>query len=84
MGGAVIPLLAVGIMFNAVALLALLGVSTLAGFVAGFAAVQFFANLAGSPYTALIPDQVPDLQKGKATGFAGFAEVMGRLLCSTW
>ena len=74
------PFLAVGIAANSIALLALIGAQTLAGFIAAFAAVQFFANLAGSPYTALIPDQVPDMQKGKATGFAGFAEVVGRLL----
>ncbi|MFI5398429.1 MAG: MFS transporter [Candidatus Binatia bacterium] len=73
------PFLAVGIAANSIALLALIGARTLIGFTCAFAAVQLFANLAGSPYTALIPDQVPDLQKGKATGFAGFAEVVGRL-----
>src|SRR5262249_41243365 len=75
-----LPFLAVGTTVNAVALLALIGAQTLAGFIVAFAAIQFFANLAGSPYTALIPDQVPDIQKGKATGFAGFAEVVGRLV----
>jgi MFS family permease len=74
------PFLAVGLLANAVALLALVGASTLTGLVAAFVAVQFCANFAGSPYTALIPDQVPDIQKGKATGFAGFAEVIGRLV----
>jgi MFS family permease len=75
-----LPFLAVGLLANAVALLALVGTSTLTGFILAFVAVQFCANFAGSPYTALIPDQVPDLQKGKATGFAGFAEVIGRLV----
>jgi len=74
------PFLAVGVALNSVALLALIGTQTFAGFVLAFVAVQLFANLAGSPYTALIPDQVPDMQKGKATGFAGFAEVLGRLV----
>ncbi len=74
------PFLAAGVAANAVALLALIGARTLAGFVLAFVAVQCFANLGGFPYTALIPDQVPDLQKGKATGFAGFAEVIGRLV----
>ena len=73
------PFLAVGTAANAVALLALIGARTLAGFILAFIAVQLFANFAGFPYTALIPDQVPDMQKGKATGFAGFAEVIGRL-----
>ena len=73
------PFLVVGVGVNVLALLALIGAQTFAGFVAAFVAVQFFANLGGSPYTALIPDQVPDMQKGKATGFAGFAEVVGRL-----
>ena len=75
-----LPFLAVGLLANAIALLALVGASTLTGLVAAFVAVQFCANFAGSPYTALIPDQVPDIQKGKATGFAGFAEVIGRLV----
>lgn len=74
------PFLAAGLLVNAVALLALVGASTLTAFVLAFVAVQFCANFAGSPYTALIPDQVPDIQKGKATGFAGFAEVIGRLV----
>lgn len=74
------PFLAVGIGLNCVALLALIGAATLLQFILAFVAVQLFANLAGSPYTALIPDQVPDMQKGKATGFAGFAEVIGRLV----
>jgi Na+/melibiose symporter-like transporter len=74
------PFLAVGLLGNTVAWLALVGASTLSGLVAAFVAIQFCANFAGSPYTALIPDQVPDIQKGKATGFAGFAEVIGRLV----
>jgi MFS family permease len=74
------PFLAAGLLLNAIALLALVGASTLMGLVLAFVAVQFCANFAGSPYTALIPDQVPDIQKGKATGFAGFAEVIGRLV----
>lgn len=74
------PFLAVGIVLNCLALLALIGTGTLAGFVVAFVAVQLCANAAGSPYTALIPDQVPDIQKGRATGFAGFAEVTGRLV----
>jgi MFS family permease len=74
------PFLVIGVVANAGALLALIGARTLTGFILASGAVQLFANLAGFPYTALIPDQVPDMQKGKATGFAGFAEVIGRLL----
>jgi Na+/melibiose symporter-like transporter len=73
------PFLAVGMGANAVALLALIGAQTLTTFVCAYAAVQLCLSLGGGPYTALIPDQVPDAQKGKATGFAGFAEVLGRL-----
>ncbi len=74
------PFLAAGTVLNCFALLALVGARSFTGFVLAALAVQLFANLAGSPYTALIPDQVPDYQKGKATGFAGFSEVVGRLL----
>ena len=74
------PFLAVGIALNSIALLGVVATRSFVGFVLAFAAVQFFANFSGSPYTALIPDQVPDRQKGKATGFAGFADVFGRLI----
>jgi len=74
------PFLAVGVTLNCFALLAVVGARSLVGFILAFVAVQLFANWAGSPYTALIPDLVPDIQKGKATGFAGFSEVVGRLV----
>ena len=74
------PFLALGIGANAIALLAMIAARGMMEFILAFVAVQFLANLGAFPYTALIPDQVPDIQKGKATGFAGFAEVIGRLL----
>jgi MFS family permease len=74
------PFLVLGVLLNAVALLALVGATTWTGFLFAVLAVRFFANLASGPYSALIPDQVHDEQKGRATGFAGFAEVFGRLV----
>lgn len=74
------PFLVLGVLLNAVALLALVGATTWTGFLVAVLAVRFFANLASGPYSALIPDQVHDEQKGRATGFAGFSEVLGRLL----
>lgn len=73
------PFLVAGILFNSVALFSLIGARSFAGFVVAFLAVQFSLNFASSPYTALLPDQVADMQKGRATGFAGFADVLGRL-----
>jgi MFS family permease len=73
------PFLVVGVALNCLALLALVGVTTWAGLLAAVLAVRCFGNVASGPYSALIPDQVGDAQKGRATGFAGFAEVLGRL-----
>lgn len=73
------PFLAAGVALNCVALFALIGARSFVGFVVAFVAIQFAANFAGSPYTAMLPDQVADIQKGRATGFAGFADVLGRL-----
>ena len=73
------PFLAVGMVANAGALLAMISAPTVTTFVCAYAAVQLSMSLGGGPYTALIPDQVPDGQRGTATGFAGFAEVLGRL-----
>jgi len=73
------PFLVVGMLANAGALLALISARTVATFVCAYAVVQSCMSLAGGPSTALIPDQVPDVQRGTATGFAGLAEVVGRL-----
>ncbi len=73
------PFLAAGVALNCVALVALIGARSFTAFVLAFLVVQFASNFAGAPYTAMLPDQVPDIQKGRATGFAGFADVLGRL-----
>jgi len=74
------PFLVVGIILNTFALFALIGARSFSAFVLAFLAVQLSVNFASSPYTALLPDQVSDIQKGRATGFAGFADVLGRLV----
>lgn len=74
------PFLVVGMACNIFALLALVGTRSLIGLVGAFAMIQFFVNLAAYPYTALLPDQVPAVQKGRATGLAGFFDVGGRLV----
>ncbi len=73
------PLLIAGVVINCAALLAVVGARSFGTSLLAMLGVQFGAHVASSPYVALIPDQVPDLQKGRATGFAGFSEVLGRL-----
>ncbi|GIW41022.1 MAG: MFS transporter [Candidatus Binatia bacterium] len=73
------PFLLLGVVAGSASLFALVGARTLAGFLLSVASLQFFLHVASAPYTALLPDQVTDRQKGRATGFAGFADVLGRL-----
>ena len=73
------PFLIAGMLLNVPALCALLAADSLAGFVLGYMAVQFCVNVASGPATALIPDQVPRVQQGQATGVAGLADVVGRM-----
>ena len=73
------PFLVAGMLLNVLALCALVAVDTLAGFVLAYMAVQVCVNIASGPATALIPDQVPRVQQGQATGVAGLADVVGRM-----
>ncbi|MBA3943121.1 MAG: MFS transporter [Herpetosiphonaceae bacterium] len=42
-----------------------------------FMGIELFNNLATAPYSALIPDMVPPAQRGSASGWQGFMNVLG-------
>ena len=60
-----------------VAILALLVLSIL---VAGYVLLQLASNTAQGPYQGLLPDLVPEAQKGTASGYYGASNLVGTLL----
>lgn len=82
------PFLIIGTALNIVALLAigilcflsdgrLSGATILITFVLLFAFLQFANNFANSPWSAIIADQVPQEQRGSASGFYGLMLLLG-------
>lgn len=73
------PFIIVGTLLNVVALLALGSAPTLALFVLAFYFVEFANNFGGSAYSGLIPDLVPEEQRGSASGFMGLMVMLGTI-----
>jgi MFS family permease len=71
------PFIIVGALLNALALLTLAAAPSLLLFVAAYWFVQFANNLGGSAYSGLIPDFVPEEQRGSAAGFMGVMIMLG-------
>jgi len=74
------PYLLAGGLMNVAALLAMgsLGRGSAVGtFMLGVVGVQFSANWWGGPYAGLIPDVVPDEQRGQASGYLAFMTIVG-------
>ncbi len=59
------------------------GNSLLIAFTALFLLLQFFNNLANSPWSAIIVDKVPQEQRGLSAGFNGLFTLLGLILGST-
>lgn len=73
------PFMLAGGILN-VAALTFMGASpTLTAFVAAYWLVQFSNNLGGSAYSGLIPDLVPDDQRGVASGWMGLMTMLGTI-----
>ena len=73
------PLIAVGSL-GAVAALLLIAVSPVFVFlVAVYCLLQFFMNIAQGAYQGLLPDTVPQNQRGRASGWLGVATLAGNV-----
>ncbi len=48
-------------------------------FFISFLFIQFFANFASAPFLALIPDTVPEKQRGVSSGLMGLFNTLGRI-----
>jgi MFS family permease len=82
------PFMVMGTVFNVAVLLALgivcytadgrYSATTLLWlFIVLFALLQFSNNFANSPWSAIIADQVPEVQRGSASGFYGLMTLLG-------
>jgi MFS family permease len=76
------PFVLVGALLNAAALVALGYAPTFALFVITYWFVQFANNLGGSAYGGLIPDLVPQEQRGFASGLMGLMTMLGTILAA--
>lgn len=73
------PFMLAGAALNVVALALMGASSTLVALVAAYWLVQFSNNLGGSAYSGLIPDLVPDDQRGVASGWMGLMTMLGTI-----
>jgi MFS family permease len=76
------PFILAGALLNAVALVALGSAPTFTLFILAYWFVQFSNNLGGSAYGGLIPDLVPEEQRGFASGLMGLMTMLGTILAA--
>ena len=76
------PFIALGTLLNAGVLLFMGFSNSLLGIFLGYITLQVSSNIAQGPMQALIPDIVPEEQKGLASGVKNFMEVFG-IICAS-
>jgi MFS family permease len=76
------PLILLGTAFDFVFLAALAWAGGLAWLALGYFGLQVSSNLAHGPLQGLLPDQVPEDQLGRASGFKNFMDMAGLIASS--
>ena len=76
------PFIALGTLLDVFALIGIAYSKSLVGIFVGYIALQVSSNIAHGPMQGLIPDQVPDRQKGLASGIKNFMDVFGLITAS--
>ena len=73
------PMIATGALGAAAALLLVGASPVFLALVAAYCLLQFFMNIAQGAYQGLLPDTVPPLQRGRASGWLGVATLAGNI-----
>lgn len=76
------PFIALGTIVDMGVLVFIAFTNTLTGIFLGYIVLQIASNIAQGPMQALIPDLVPEKQKGLASGIKNFMDVFG-LICAS-
>jgi len=76
------PFIAAGTLLDVIVILFLAFTNTLTGIFIGYMALQISSNIAHGPMQAIIPDMVPEKQKGLASGIKNFMDVAGVIAAS--
>jgi MFS family permease len=71
-----------GALLSAAALAIMMSAQSIVMIFIGWAAFQLFSNFILAALTALIPDQVPEAQRGTASGIVGLAASVGSIIGS--
>lgn len=71
------PFVIFGTVFNVAALIYLALTHTYMSLIGAVLLIQLFSNIAQAPYAALIPDRVPEQQRGTASSFMGIFQFLG-------
>lgn len=71
------PFVVAGSLFDVVFLVALGLASSYPAVLLAYVGLQIASNVAHGPYQGLIPDLVPEGERGRASGFMGIAQVAG-------
>jgi MFS family permease len=73
------PYIAVGGLLTIISALLLAGVVSAAMLVVGLALFQFASNVVNAAYQGLLPDIVPEDQRGEASGYMGLMTILGNV-----
>jgi len=73
------PFVVAGTLVACVGLLVMMEAGSLTTLFLGYLVVQLGSNAATAPYAALIPDVVPESQRGAASGWMGLMTMLGNL-----
>lgn len=76
------PFIAAGTLLDVIVILFLAFTNTLTGIFIGYMALQISSNIAHGPMQAIIPDMVPEKQKGLTSGIKNFMDVAGVIAAS--
>jgi MFS family permease len=71
--------LAYGTLANVLGLMVMLFAANFVVYVLGYLLVQLGNSVASTPYTALIPDTVPEDDRGRASGVMGFFQLFSQI-----